>query len=57
MAASELLRDGASISSSSLLALARKSHFPNPPHFYHGLLGQEAKRPTPRKALRTSRAR
>ncbi len=38
MAASGLLRDGASISSSSLLALARKSHFPDPPHFHRGLL-------------------
>ncbi len=31
-------RDGASISSSSLLALARKSYLPDPPHFNHGLL-------------------
>ena len=39
MASSELLRDGASISSSFLLALARKSYLPDPPHFHHGLLG------------------
>ena len=38
MASSGLLRDGASISSSSLLALARKSYLPDPPHFLHGLL-------------------
>ena len=38
MAASQLLRDVASIASSSLLALTRNSHLPDPPHFYHGLL-------------------
>ena len=38
MAASKLLRGVASISSSSLLALARQSYLPDPPHFHHGLL-------------------
>ena len=39
MASSFLLDDGSSIASSSILALARKSHLPDPPHFHHGLLG------------------
>ncbi len=38
MAASLLLDDGSSIASSSILALARESHLPDPPHFHHGLL-------------------
>ncbi len=44
MAASRLLRDGATISSSPLLALARKSHLPDPSHFHHGLLAHERRR-------------
>ena len=38
MAAFLLLDDGSSIASSSILALARESHLPDPPHFHHGLL-------------------
>ena len=38
MAASQLLRDVTSIASSSLLALTRNSHLPDPSHFHHGLL-------------------
>ena len=38
LAASRLLRDVARIASSSLLALARNSHLPDPSHFHHGLL-------------------
>ncbi len=38
MAASRFLRDGSCIASSSLLALTRNSHVPDPPHFHHGLL-------------------
>ena len=38
LAASQLLRDVGSIASSSLLALTRNSHLPDPPHFYNGLL-------------------
>ena len=40
LAASRLLRDVGSIASSSLLALTRNSHLPDPPHFHHGLLGR-----------------
>ncbi len=38
VAASQLLRDVASIASSSLLALTCNSHLPDPPHFHHALL-------------------
>ncbi len=41
LAASQLLRDVASIASSLLLALTRNSHLPDPPHFHHHLLARE----------------